>query len=420
LTQLKVTALGQQGDGLALYQDKKVFVDGGLPDETLEVSLTPQPDGQSFRGSINNIIEASPHRATPPCPHYNQCGGCQLQHMSESFYRSWKQEMVMASLSFNDLTPEYIEEPIFISAQTRRRASFKVIKQHGKAVIGYHQKRSHYITAITECLVLDPALLEAKDSLQPYLDELVQDKNGIDLFLQKIGAQIDCVITGQIGAAKEPDLDVKLTVAEIIHNTPITRISWRKKERAEPELLIEKAPIRTLMGPLSVALPPLAFLQPSQQGADALISKVLAALPDTPLNIADLFSGNGTFTGALLQAGHEVMAYEGDEAAVNALRKAGHSKTERRDLFKEPLSVTEVNRFEVIVLDPPRAGAKTQCEILANSDVPLIIYVSCSPVSFARDAAKLVEGGYDFTRFGMVDQFIWSTHTEIVGVFRKS
>jgi 23S rRNA (uracil1939-C5)-methyltransferase len=419
LTIITVTALGQQGDGLALHNDKKVFVDGGLTNETLEVSLIPSPDGQSFRGSINSVIDASPHRATPACPHYVQCGGCQLQHMSEEFYRQWKQDMVMTALSFGDLSPEHIEPPVFIPDQTRRRASFKVMKQHNKAVIGYNQKRSHQIVSIKECLVLDPVLLEAKESLRPYLDVLVQDKNGIDLFLQKIGDKVDCVMTGQIGVAKEPDLDVKLTVAEIIHNTPITRISWRKKERDEPELLIEKTPIRTMMGTLSVALPPLAFLQPSEDGARALIGKVFSALPKTPIAVADLFSGNGTFTGTLLRAGHDVTAYESDEEAVNALLKAGHSKTELRDLFKEPLSETESNRFGAIVLDPPRAGAKAQCEVLAHSNVPLIVYVSCNPVSFARDAEKLVEGGYTFTRFGMVDQFIWSTHTEIVGVFTK-
>ena len=120
-----------------------------------------------------------------------------------------------------------------------------------------------------------------------------------------------------------------------------------------------------------------------------------------------------------MQRSNSVDAFEGDAAAAESLRRAGHSAAYQRDLFRHPLTESELNGYECVVIDPPRAGAKEQSRFLAQSAVPVIIAVSCNPVTFARDAGILVNGGYTFRRARFVDQFLWSPHIELVGLFTR-
>mgnify|MGYP003336832236 CR=1 FL=1 len=135
----------------------------------------------------------------------------------------------------------------------------------------------------------------------------------------------------------------------------------------------------------------------------------------------DLYAGCGTFALPLLRRA-SVHAVERNAAAMAALRKAagGRLTVEQRDLERRPLQKDDLKHVDFVVLDPPRAGARAQAEALAVSAVPTIAYVSCNPATFARDARTLVEGGYSLARVVPVDQFVWSAHVELVGVFRRS
>lgn len=416
-----VTGLGQKGDGLARLEDgRSVFVDRALPEETLDIQLFETKDG-TLRGDIAQVIEPSADRADPPCPHYDGCGGCQMQHMQGGAYRRWKRQKLEVALAAHlPALPDFLPD-IFIPAGTRRRVTFACIKTHKTLVVGYHKRRSKQVSDIEDCLIVDPDLMAVRAHIKPYLLDIIKDSRVVDVFLQKLDGGIDCVITGPVGQAKDgaPDFTVQEACGRMLHETPVSRISWRMRDRDVPELLLEAHPLFKKAGALQIPAPPLAFLQPSAEGEAALARCVVEALPAGAKTAADLFAGHGTFTGHMLGQGLHVDAFESDRGAVTALKKAGHARAQVRDLFKYPLQGKELAGYDVIVLDPPRAGAKAQSDALALSDVAVIIYVSCNPSTFARDAARLVDGGYTVQSIQMVDQFPWSTHTELVGVFAK-
>ncbi|MFN5758537.1 MAG: class I SAM-dependent RNA methyltransferase, partial [Sphingomonadaceae bacterium] len=183
----------------------------------------------------------------------------------------------------------------------------------------------------------------------------------------------------------------------------------------------EPDPVTITLGGIAVPLPEGAFLQATADGEAALVAAVHEIVGEAR-KTADLFAGLGTF--ALSLTGH-VTAAEGARDAILALQMAAnragrHVQADHRDLFRRPLSVAELNQFEAVVLDPPRAGAKEQMETLAQSAVPRIAYVSCNPSTFARDAAVLVAGGYHVDWIQPVGQFRWSTHVELAAAFTKA
>jgi 23S rRNA (uracil1939-C5)-methyltransferase len=172
------------------------------------------------------------------------------------------------------------------------------------------------------------------------------------------------------------------------------------------------------MGTAPVPIPPGAFLQATAEGEAALLASVQDALGDAR-KVLDLFAGCGTFA-LPLSLGAEVHAVESEQSLLGAL-DAGwrHSKgckrvtTERRDLFRRPLTPDELKHYDAIVIDPPRAGAEAQMSEIAAAQVQRIASVSCNPVTFAQDAAILTNSGYKLDWIDIVDQFRWSTHIEI-------
>jgi 23S rRNA (uracil1939-C5)-methyltransferase len=171
-----------------------------------------------------------------------------------------------------------------------------------------------------------------------------------------------------------------------------------------------------------VALPPDSFLQPNAGGEAALVALVGEALAGRK-TVADLYAGCGTFTFALMP-GRRVHAVEGNAASLAALATAargsgGRVTSERRDLAREPLTALELNKFDAVVFDPPRAGAKEQAAEIARSKLKLAVAVSCNPVTFARDARILSDAGFHLVKVTPVDQFPWSAHLELVGVFSR-
>ena len=182
------------------------------------------------------------------------------------------------------------------------------------------------------------------------------------------------------------------------------------------------------MGAADVAVPPGTFVQAVQQSEEIMRELVLAALDGAatrPRRTADLFCGVGTFTLALARR-TQVLALDSDAAAVGALMAAArHAQglkpvvTKVRDLFREPLTARELQPFNAVILDPPRAGAQAQARELARSAVETVVAVSCDPGTLARDAQILTDGGYAITDVTPIDQFVYAAHVEIVAVLRK-
>lgn len=422
-----IHTLGPRGDGLAENEaGERIYVSRAAEGDKLRVKIEKTKQGL-LRGEVLDVIEPGTARDTAPCPHYAECGGCQLQHLKLDGYQNWKAQIALQALAGKDIEAEEILPPIFVPQGTRRRTNWAVLVQKDKVLVGYNAQRSHKIVDVEECLVLTPALNAMKEKIKPFMKRLLRDSRRANVFMQQSGAKIEMVITGELASKRGiMDLAVMEAVSEMAEALGLARIAWRAKDNQQADVLLERQSFTASFDRLNVPLSPAAFMQPSQEGQNALIGAVLAgverfAKKKKKLRFADLFAGSGCFAGHLAAHG-AVDAYEFAREPIEQLRKAGGHmgiSAYLRNLFERPLVPKELDVYDVVVFDPPRAGAKEQVEQLAASKVPVVIGVSCNPRSFARDAETLVNGGYRLKTLQVVDQFIYSTHAELVGVFAR-
>jgi len=376
--------------------------------------------GERVRGPVAGgvlapveILAAVPERVTPPCPHAGPCGGCVLQHGSDAFVAAWKRGIVERALAARGLTAE--RAPLVtVPPAARRRAVLTARRTKRTVILGFHGRRSDTLIDAPACRVLAPAIAAARPALMALVAVAAARGGGLRLTVTAGPAGLDV----DLAEGKPLDAALRLRLAEAAEAWDLARIS------VGGEPVAQRRPPFHLLGRARVTPPPGAFLQPTAEGEAALVAEVRAALGDAA-RTADLFAGCGTFALPLAEAA-EVHAVEGAAPMLAALdagwRKATGLRrvtTEARDLFRRPLLPDELARFDAVVLDPPRAGAEAQARALAASRVPRVAMVSCNPVSFARDAAILVAGGYRLDRLAIVDQFRWSAHVELAGRFRR-
>lgn len=409
---LKIIDLGINGDGIArLDTGETVFVPYSAAGDIVMADVMQEQDGQ-YRAKINSILLKSPQRATPPCRHFGICGGCSLQHLNEKTYRDFKIKSVTDVLSKSGVSiPENIET-VFIPQGTRRRANFACRVVKGKSIIGFHERKSASIRDVPDCLLINDDVRAVMEGMRPYIADIAGDGNKIDMLIQCVGDAREVALTGKVA----PGWEAQQALSDALRTLDLARISIRARDYEEYKILLEAKPYFVAFDSLIANLAPGAFLQPGKEGEHALTQCVIDGAGDAS-RAGDLFCGNGTFTGPLMSRGMDVYAADFAADGIAALKKAG-VKAELRNLFKNPLSADDLNNFDCVILDPPRAGAKAQVEELARSSVPRIVYVSCNPQSFAKDAG-LLSGAYKLEKLTIVDQFIWSPHTEVVGVFTR-
>ena len=400
-----INRLGHQGDGVA---EGPVFAPRTLPGEVVSGVLNGNHLGEI------RIETPSADRVAPPCRHFKSCGGCQLQHASDAFVSDWKQQIVVSALSAQGIQTE--TRPIVTSPpQSRRRATISARRTKKGALAGFHGRASDVITEIPDCQLLDPRLLSGLPVVQALAILGASRKAELSVTLTISTEGLDVAVTG----GKLLDGPLRMTLAQSTEQHHLARLSW------DGEVIAMSKPPVQPFGAAQVVQPPGAFLQATPQGEAALLAAVeeICAGAD---RVVDLFAGCGTFSLPLARNA-EVLAVEGDAEMTQALdqgwRKARGLKrvtTETRDLFRRPLMPDELAKFDVAVLDPPRAGAEAQVAEILDAGLPKIAYVSCNPISFARDAKLLVQQGYDLQWIQVVDQFRWSTHIELVASFVRS
>lgn len=413
--ELVTTAMGGQGDAIAEWQGKRVFVPFALPGERVRASLRLAAGGDLAATDVE-ILEPSPDRVGVAC---EICGGCALQHWAEPAYRGWKIDLVRQALGHRGLALTDRVEAVFVPRGTRRRAEFAAAKRGGEVQLGFHACGSNAIVDRHECPILVPALRALMKPLRSAVGQVLQAGQSADILATETLTGIDLLIT----ADDAPNAAGRATMARFAAENNIARIGWQGK-RGTPEPIVLLRPPQVRFGDVVVDLPMLSFLQPSAEGEAALKTAVLSMI-GKPKRIVELYAGAGTFTFDLAKIG-KVHAVEGSKSALAALEHAakraqlGHRITiEARDLERAPLTLQELKTYDAVVFDPPRAGAKAQSEMLARSRVKRIVGVSCNPATFARDARALVDGGYDLAAITIVDQFIWSPHVELVAEFQR-
>lgn len=405
---LSVDRLGQRGDGIAPTQAGDVFVPYALPGE----SVRAVRDGD--RAQIVEILTAADARIAAICPLFTRCGGCVAQHMEPSLYNVWKRQQVVTALSWAGIAAP-VAEIVDGHGAGRRRVTFHARREGIGMLVGFMVARSHDLIAVPACPVLAPSLARAPDAAQLVANRLGGSNKPLDIQITSSDAGLDIDIRGH-GPAGEK---LRLSLTEAAERLDLARLSMHG------EIVVERRPPQQRMGCAMVAPAPGGFLQATVAGEEAISALVLAGLPAKAKRVADLFAGCGPFSFRLAERA-QVHAVESDKAAMLALTRAAGAtqglkpiSTEVRDLFRRPLLEHELNAFDAVVLDPPRAGAEAQVRRLAGAKTPTIVYVSCDVGSFARDAAILIAGGYALEGVTPVDQFRYSAHIELVGVFRR-
>ncbi|KQM65838.1 RNA methyltransferase [Sphingomonas sp. Leaf17] len=358
----------------------------------------------------DGTLTHGPHHQVPPCRHFPTCGGCQLQHLDDESYAAFVTDRVASALDGQGLSAP-LRPPIVSPPRTRRRATLHAEFKGGRVRLGFAEEKSHAIVDIAECHVLAPALFALVAPLRSLLQQL-GFKRRADVHLTLIDQGVDLLIAG---FAPE-GLKAAEAIIAFCERHKVARFSV--DDGMGPETRWEPEPVTITLGGVEVPFPPAAFLQATAEGEAALVAGVLDAVGN-PATTADIFAGLGTF--ALALPG-KVYAAEGARDALYALKAAANRVQrpvfpEHRDLYRRPLTVAELDRFDAVVIDPPRAGARDQIPALAATTTRAIAYVSCNPASFARDAKDLCEGGWRIDWVQPVGQFLWSTHVEMVGRF---
>lgn len=405
-----VEAMGAQGHGIARIGAGQIFIPFTLPGESVRVEIRG-------RSTIPvEIVRRSPERIEPVCRHFGACGGCALQHWKEPSYLAWKQALVTSALERAGINSPI--EPIrSYPAPSRRRATFTARTASGKIAVGYNAARTHDVLDLDECPILLPQIALALPQLRAGLAAVMPASAEAKISVTAAVNGLDCAIQGPaLPASRLAQLIAILGAAGFI------RVTWNN----EPALLAA-APFVSFGG-VSVKLPPNTFLQAVEACERDMAAWALTALQGANAAagpICDLFAGLGAFSFPAAKLA-PVTAYEENALAIAELASAARQAKGlkpvsgvRRDLYRNPLSALELNKFGCVILDPPREGAEAQARALASSKVPAIAMLSCNPVSFARDAAILASGGFKLARLAAFDQFRFSAHVEIAALFQR-
>jgi 23S rRNA (uracil1939-C5)-methyltransferase len=361
------------------------------------------------------VVTPGPHHQTPPCRHFAQCGGCQLQHADDTALADFVTGRVVNAARGQGLEPEELL-PVHLSPpHTRRRAGLHALRIAGGAVLGYREGGSHRVVDLAECPVLHPALAELIGPLRKFVAAHgPKAMVGIDLTLADQGVE------ASLSHFPLEGLGPTEAALDFAREQGLARLSF--DQGYGPETMWEPEPVTVSLGGVPVGLPPGAFLQATHDAEQRMAADAGTWLEGSRM-VADLFAGLGTFAFALRE-GRKVLAVEAEQAAHLACKAAGARAGGQvlalhRDLFRNPLQPAELNRFDAVLLDPPRAGARAQIAEIAASTLARVVYVSCNPSSWARDAAVLAGAGFRLSKLRPVGQFRWSTHVELVSLFER-
>ena len=413
-----IERMGAGGDGIAAGP---LYVPRALPGERVRV----RPGGKRGDGqaaALEEVLEASPDRVAPPCPHFAQgCGGCAVQHWAPAAQAAWKRARLAEALSRAGFADAAVAETIATAAGHRRRADFALRRTPRGVVAGLHVAGSAEVLDLSTCAVLDPRLLAPLPALRAMIARLSALKREGSAVANLLDTGPDLLLRtdGPLSA------DDRVLLARFAEEHGIPRIAWARGT-GTAEVAAQHAPATIALAGAVVAPPPGAFLQASPEGEAAIIAAVLAALPGKLKGrgrIADLHAGLGTLSFPLAARGR-VAAFESDAAAVAALAtaagRAGLPVTAtRRDLERQPLTPAELAGFAAAVLDPPHAGAPAQVGLLARSALPVVIYVSCNPAALSRDGQAFARAGWRLVAATPIDQFVHSAQMEAVVAFAR-
>lgn len=394
MTHLKITSLSNDFVGIAYLDDQKIFLENTIPGDFIDTKNNEQ-------------VTASVDRITPQCIHYNYCGGCSLQYIKEDTYLNYKNQILLNIITSLKQDTNIVKKPVTIGKYRRRRASFKI----EQSTIGYYQEQTHKIFDLKECMVLEPEITNIIPNFREFLKttkikfeklDITLADNGLDLILYKTSNLIKYEIE---------------QINKFASNNKISRISSNIDGRIETIICLNQPFI--MLDKINIPLIEGSFLQASKISQKILIDLVVTNLKKFK-NILDLYCGIGTYSIPLAQYA-KITAIDSNPAMIKHanLFAKGNPKFICRNLHNQPLIKDELNKCDVVVINPPREGAMKQIDHIARSKITNIVMISCNYKTFRRDADLLIKAGYKITQAQMIDQFYYSKHIEIFAYFQK-
>ncbi|MDO5059370.1 MAG: 23S rRNA (uracil(1939)-C(5))-methyltransferase RlmD [Neisseria sp.] len=422
--------LDYEGRAVARPDGKTVFIEGALGGERVSFRITREQKGFA-EAEVQSILRPSEYRRRPPCPHFGVCGGCALQHLDDAAQTAVKQRIAEEQLArIGKVRPEQILPPIYGTAwRYRQRGRLAVSQQNGKLHLGFQAKKSHETADITRC----PVLPEAMEATLPVLKQHLQPL-AADLKLRFVEFALgENRFALNLGTAKPPKPFQTALLEEmrrILQKSGQNWQIWLQNGRQTPQLLLpeqDELPYYRLPD-FNITMPfrPGDFTQVNAATNALMVARAVRLLDVQPEEtVADLFCGLGNFTLPLSKHSRKVIAVEGLAALTERARRNAELngcqgiEFATADLFAaDKNTVAAWGKIDKMLLDPPRAGAYALIQALHAPYLPQrIVYVSCNPATFARDAAVLMGKGYRFTQFGVMNLFPQTAHIESIGVF---
>lgn len=436
--QAQIESLSHEGRGVAHIDGKAVFISGALPGEKVTFIYTLQ-SRKHDEGKIEEVLEASPDRVEPKCPHYDICGGCSLQHLSPDAQIDYKQKSMLESLKhLGKVEPEEVFEPITGDQwgyRRKARLGVKYVFKKDKVLVGFRERHGGFLAVMDSCEVLHESVgkkldlfqdliygMDSRDST-PQIEVAVGDE-GIALIVRHLKPLSEKDTTLWIAFAKKHDFQLYLQP-----KGPTTvHCIWPDPSVAEPatELFYEHKDFNT-----KVNFGPQDFFQVNSSINRQMVPRAVELLKLTGTEkVLDLFCGLGNFTLPIARKAAHVTGVEGDLIMVNRARQTATANgIDNTDYFACNLMGTALElktepwlkqQYDCILLDPPRSGAKEIIEHFGKLKAKRIVYVSCHPATLARDAGELVHThGYKLLGAGVMDMFPQTAHVESIAVFEK-
>lgn len=428
----KITDLSHEGRGVAHVDGKTVFIDDALPGELVEWQRLKR-NSNFDEGRLLRVIEPSPDRVEPRCIHFGMCGGCVLQHLSGEQQLQFKQKQLTDSLTrIGKVTPQEILPPLradIWNYRRRARLAARWVPKKNRTVVGFRERSTPYIADLQRCEVMQAPM----DRLIVPLSELVTA-----LSIRNRVPQIEVAVADNAVALVVRVLE-PLTEAD-------TELLRRFAREHSVQMFLQPGGYETVapmdeVAPLEYRLPafdltlqflPTDFVQVNGPLNLQMIDRAVALLAPTPTDrVLDLFCGLGNFSLPLARRAGQVVGVEGEASLVARARANGtRNGLENAQFFTANLADESMasaqfaspwaGKFDKVLLDPPRAGAKEVLPLVAKSGADTVLYISCHPGSLARDAGILVhEHGYELRAAGVMDMFPHTAHVESAALFSK-
>jgi 23S rRNA (uracil1939-C5)-methyltransferase len=435
ITPVVITGISHEGRGIAHINGKITFIENALPGETVLITYSKRRRSYDEAKSIQ-ILSASADRAQPQCPHYDNCGGCSLQHLSNQAQLHHKEKTLIEQLAhfaeFKNPKSSLLLPPITGRSwgyRRRARLGVKYVAKKQAVLVGFREKNGRYLAQLQTCKTLAPRV----DQLLVPLQQLIHSLNAFQAIPQievAMGDEVLGLVFRHLSPLDSSD-QIQLKTFAKQHqiqlylqpgNESTIHCIWPES----PELLsycLENRGYKSL----ELLFEPKHFIQINSDINQAMIQRSMELLsPNFSDRILDLFCGLGNFSLPLALRCQFVVGIEGcTELVEQAKANAEHNSIKNTQFYTADLSGSILKEawsqqtFNKILLDPPRSGALEIIQQVAHWNVERIVYVSCNPASLARDAGALIKQGYNLQQAGIMDMFPQTHHSEAICLFTK-